>query len=184
MSTRLKDKYRRRHTISKPGILGGRFDEVAQEKLLRVFVCDNFDINTTVYIEAKTIGCPNWKVLETLSTSNKEAIIDISLYDQIRYNVFTFGGTPATLEAVTSVDSDQNVIEKNVNSKDALRVLQTDPISGNSVKGYLNALVTMQFWTLTGADTSNIDFVIQEDGEPILDNEGNFVIIDITGFLI
>lgn len=177
MSRRLRDKYRRRHIITQPGIIGSPFDEVSEEKLIKVSACDNLDSLTVINIEVKTIGQKNWTNLKSLDSTTREVILDISLYDQIRYNVFTFGGATTELEAVSAVHSDQNVILKDIDDNDALRVLQGVPLEGDSVAGLLNTLVTLQFWQITGFDTGTLNFIVKNDESPIIDNQGNFVVV-------
>lgn len=173
MSRKLRDKYSRRLEIKAPGILAEDNDDVSEEKLIRV-ISRGLDINTLVYIQVKTSGTHTWENIGSIEGSTSK-IFDISLYDQIRYNVFTFGGTPATMEIVSAVDSDQNVIEKDAGNKDSLRVIDAVPIEGDAKTAFLNGLLTLQFWSATGFDISTINFVVTEDNEPVLTRDGQFI---------
>ena len=173
MSRKLRDKYRRKFKITSPGILGGDVEEVSEEKLIRV-ISTGLDISTVVYIEVSHTNSEVWTRLGSI-TSSQEKIFDISLYDKIRYNVFTFGGTDATLEAISTVTSDQNIISKDIEELDAYRVLDRIPPDGDTKTAFLNALLTLTFWENTGYPIGTIDFVITDDGEPVLDRYGNFI---------
>lgn len=173
MSRKLRDKYRRRFKVTSPGILGADIGEVAEEKLIRV-ISTGLDISTVIYIEVSHTNSEVWTRLGSI-TSTQEKIFDISLYDNIRYNVFTFGGTEATLEAVSAVSSDQNIISKDIEDLDSYRVLDRIPPDGDTKTAFLNALLTLTFWNDTGYPIGTIDFVITDDGEPVLDRYGNFI---------
>lgn len=172
MSRKLKDKYRRLYDITSPGYLSSE-DNVAEEKLIKV-IATGLDFSTSVRIEVKTLSDQVWTQIGTIER-NTTKIFDISLYDQIRYNVYTFGGISSTIEIVSAVESDQNVIEKDRDENDALRVLDVIPIGGDSKTAFLRALLDLKFWETIGFDTSTINFVTTDDNEPVLDVDGQFI---------
>ena len=173
MSRKLKDKYRKQFDITAPGFLGVEDNDVAEEKLIKI-ESRGLDLSTLVYIQAKTNGSPTWENIGSIDGTNSK-ILDISLYDRIRYNVYTFGGTESEIEIVSAVESDQNVIEKDINNKDSYRVVDTVPIEGDAKTAYLNAILTLSFWESIGFDVSTIDFVTTLDSEPILTRDGEFI---------
>jgi len=174
MAANQADKYRQFFTISTAGAVGESTGDVAREKLIKV-ITNGLDISTVVHIEAKLRKAVNWDQIGSVSSSEPDGIFDISMYDVIRYNVFTYGGTPATLEVTSAVSSEQAVTTKDKNGLDAYRVIDTVPPEGDDKTAYLNALLTLNFWDKTGVDISLIDFVTTQDEEPVLDSAGNFI---------
>jgi hypothetical protein len=156
-------KFHRRYTIDASGVLSDPENgKVFEEEVIRVII-SGVGLTNVINLEVKLLDQTSWTVLEVL-TGEVNKVIDISTWDQVRFNVTVLDGT-GRLEVSGFYDSLQHLISKDSEGRDTLRVSSV-PLDPGETAGPTDILVSNTIIEEGQPTNTLVGTITTVDGEP------------------